>query len=81
MTAKLTPRKNKPGQGRKPEHRTRCTIAMLPEEWARLDAMRGTLSRGKAVACLLGGATAEKSSVVRVRRCWMRGGAVATRRG
>ena len=59
MTA---PRKNKPGQGRKKEGRQICTIAMLPEEWERLDALRGKLARGKAVARLLGGATAEKSS-------------------
>lgn len=40
-------RRNKPGQGRKPEGRIIGTIGMLPEAWAQLDAQRGTVPRGK----------------------------------
>ena len=46
-------KKNKPGQGRKREGRTRSVVAMLPEEWARLDALPGKIARGKKIAKLL----------------------------
>jgi hypothetical protein len=57
MTIKPKPkpkRKNAPGQGRKPEGRTLCTIGMLPRAWTALDRVRGAASRGKAVEKLLG---------------------------
>lgn len=53
-------RKNKPGQGRKPEGRTRGTIDMLPAGWAALDAacLPGE-SRGKCVERKFGGQAAK----------------------
>jgi hypothetical protein len=46
-------KKNKPGQGRKPEGRVIGTIGMLPEVWARLDKIRGRDSRGKVIEQLI----------------------------
>lgn len=46
-------RKNAPGQGRKKEGRTASTIALLPEMWEIIDAIRGEESRGKAIEKLI----------------------------
>jgi hypothetical protein len=53
MNKRKRRRKNKPGQGRKPEGRVVGTIGMLPEAWDKLDAMRGRESRGKVVERLI----------------------------
>lgn len=51
-------RKNRPGQGRKPladpsQKVIAKSISMHPSEWQRLDALRGSLKRGRYIASLL----------------------------
>jgi hypothetical protein len=58
MKKKPTPTHGGPrkGAGRKPTGKTTVTrsVSMPPDVWQRIDALRGSMSRGKFIAGLIG---------------------------
>jgi hypothetical protein len=56
MTPKPTRGGSRPNAGRKPTGKTTVTrsVSMPPDVWQRIDALRGSMSRGKFIAGLIG---------------------------